>query len=367
MPVNWNLGLASDVGSHAFSAFQQGQEAKRQDMGRSALAAYATDPSDKNLTALAPHQPEFVIQQRQQQAKAAADKAQNDMRGIAKLFHGVKDEATYQQSRNVAHRMGIDLTDAPQNYDPTWVQENGAIFNFLAENPQALSNYGKIAADEGRQPGTPEFNDRVLELSKAGAIKTVPYAPGGGVATYNPQTGQTQVIVQPNYGAAQAGAPAGAPSGGGYTMPVSGGKFGDGVGAGRDGGSRKHNGLDIQAPLGSPVSPIAAGVVTQIGSDPKSGTFVRVRHADGTTSSYSHLGAVNVAQGDEIAPGQALGSVGTSGNATGPVLHLVIRDQNGGIIDPRAALGGGPQQSKTVNGVSYYQVNGKWYDNPEGK
>jgi hypothetical protein len=81
--VNWGLGLAPDVGTRTYNAFQQGQEAKQQDMGRAAMTAYATDPSEQNLSGLASFQPEFVIQQRQQQQAQQAKQAEQKLIGDA--------------------------------------------------------------------------------------------------------------------------------------------------------------------------------------------------------------------------------------------------------------------------------------------
>lgn len=212
MPVNWNLGLASDVGSHVFSAFQQGQEAKRQDMGRSALAAYATDPNEKTLGGVAPYNPQFVMEERSRMNQAQADQAKQareQLMQVSQLFDGVTDEASYQQRMGAARRMGLDVSEAPPNYDPSWVEETGGIFKFFAEKPEAMSTLGKVAADEGLRPGTPEFNSRVIELGKAERMKTFSVQAGGGVATYDPQTGQTTFAIAPNYGQGATGAPAG--------------------------------------------------------------------------------------------------------------------------------------------------------------
>ena len=127
---------------------------------------------------------------------------------VAKLFDNIPDEATYQQRMGMAQRMGIDVSTAPPNYDPAWVAENGAIMKFVAEKPEAVSTAGKMAVDEGYQPGTPEFNTRVKAIISSEATKTIPYQPGGGVATYNTQTGKAEVIVRPNDGSGQPGAPA---------------------------------------------------------------------------------------------------------------------------------------------------------------
>lgn len=151
-----------------------------------------------------------------------------------------------------------------------------------------------------------------------------------------------------------------------FAMPVQGGTFTSGIGDARPGG-RRHNGQDIAAPAGTPVVPIAPGTVVKVGSDKLSGNFVKVKHADGTVSSYSHLGSVGVKAGDPVEPGGSLGTVGATGNATGNVLHLVIRDRNGRAIDPRAALSGAgrkpirsrQQYEKLPKGARYLAPDGK--------
>jgi len=175
-----------------------------------ALASYAKDPSQQNLSMVIDRDPRMgmQLQEREAQRKAAEAKAgQEKAMQVAKLFDGVTPE-NYQQRLSVAQRMGIDTSSAPQQFDPNWVTENRIIMQTVAERPEALSTAGKIAVDEGYQPGSPEFNARVKQIVVSEATKTIPYQPGGGVATYNAQTGQTQVIVQPNYGDQPAGAPA---------------------------------------------------------------------------------------------------------------------------------------------------------------
>lgn len=175
-----------------------------------ALASYAKNPNQQNLSMVIDRDPRMgmQLQEREAQRQAAEAKAgQEKAMTVAKLFDGVTPE-NYQQRLSVAQRMGIDTTGAPQQFDPNWVAENRIIMQTVAERPEALSTAGKIAVDEGYQPGTAEFNSRVKQIVVSEATKTIPYQPGGGVATYNAQTGQTQVIVQPNYGDQPAGGPA---------------------------------------------------------------------------------------------------------------------------------------------------------------
>lgn len=216
--INWGLGLSPNVMGNAFNAFTQGQDLRRADDESNALAGYVMDPNDQNRNAVTKLNPEMgyrLGQQEETRKQQQAQAAQQKLLTVAKLFDGVNDQATYQQRMGMAQRMGIDVSDAPPQFDPAWVQENGAIFKFFAEKPEALSTFGKIAADEGFQPGTPEFNDRVMQHAKAEAFKIITPQPGAGAVAYNPMTGESRVVVEANPGdqpmgqAAQAGPPIG--------------------------------------------------------------------------------------------------------------------------------------------------------------
>ena len=91
-----------------------------------------------------------------------------------------------------------------------------------------------------------------------------------------------------------------------------------------------HNGVDFGAPQGTIVKCLTGGVVAYVGTDDSYGKYIRVWHEDmGVWSFYAHLHAQSVKQGDRVVAGQELGKVGSTGNSTGPHLHLEIRDSNG--------------------------------------
>lgn len=99
-----------------------------------------------------------------------------------------------------------------------------------------------------------------------------------------------------------------------------------------------HAGLDIAAPLGSPVRAIAAGRVTIAGRVADGAVVVQVEHAGGVTSLYGHLQpGLPVRVGDDVVAGQAIGAVGVTGNTTGPHLHLEV-DVAGAPVDPLTVL-----------------------------
>ena len=102
--------------------------------------------------------------------------------------------------------------------------------------------------------------------------------------------------------------------------------------------SNDHTGVDLAAPSGTPVAAVAAGTVTHSGYAGAYGTRVEVTHADGTETSYSHLSRSDVVEGQTVQQGAVLGAVGSTGNSTGPHLHLELTPAGGVPVDPVQAL-----------------------------
>jgi murein DD-endopeptidase MepM/ murein hydrolase activator NlpD len=99
-----------------------------------------------------------------------------------------------------------------------------------------------------------------------------------------------------------------------------------------------HPGIDIPAPVGTPVAAAAPGVVVSAGFAPDGyGNRVVLRHADGVTTIYAHLSRVDATLGRQVAPGDELGLVGQTGEATGPHLHFEVRVRDA-AVDPLPAL-----------------------------
>ena len=99
-----------------------------------------------------------------------------------------------------------------------------------------------------------------------------------------------------------------------------------------------HTGLDLAAPSGTPVRAVAEGTVTEVGWAGAYGNRTVQTLEDGTELWYCHLESIGVRLGDEVAAGQELGRVGSTGNSTGPHLHLEVRPGAGDPVDPVAAL-----------------------------
>lgn len=95
-----------------------------------------------------------------------------------------------------------------------------------------------------------------------------------------------------------------------------------------------HTGLDFAAPEGADIKAVTSGVVTESGDDGAFGTKTVVREADGTLLWYCHQSSVDVSVGDRVEAGQVIGAVGSTGNVTGPHLHLEVHDTSDTPLNP---------------------------------
>ena len=84
---------------------------------------------------------------------------------------------------------------------------------------------------------------------------------------------------------------------------------------------RHHLGTDLAAPRGTEVKSAAAGQVVLAELLHIYGNAVIVNHANGVSTSYNHLSRIDVAPGDDVAAGDVIGAVGSTGQSTGPHLH----------------------------------------------
>lgn len=89
-----------------------------------------------------------------------------------------------------------------------------------------------------------------------------------------------------------------------------------------DGIWRQHNGIDIAIPSGTPVRPVASGIVVYSGSRSGYGNTVIVEHDNGIITLYAHNSRIMTAQGQQVSPESILALSGSTGRSTGPHLHF---------------------------------------------
>ena len=102
--------------------------------------------------------------------------------------------------------------------------------------------------------------------------------------------------------------------------------------------SSYHTGLDFAAPSGTPIHAVAGGVVTSIGYDGSYGNKTVITLDDGTELWFCHQTTYAVSEGQEVRAGDIIGTIGSTGNVTGPHLHLEVRPGGGDPVDPFEAL-----------------------------
>jgi len=116
--------------------------------------------------------------------------------------------------------------------------------------------------------------------------------------------------------------------------PVKTAEFTSGYGTRTDpfrGGAARHQGIDLAAPIGTPIYATADGTVSEAGWNAGGyGNLIKVDHGRGIETRYGHLSRILVHAGDHITRGQLIANMGSTGRSTGSHLHYEVR------IDGRA-------------------------------
>jgi murein DD-endopeptidase MepM/ murein hydrolase activator NlpD len=100
---------------------------------------------------------------------------------------------------------------------------------------------------------------------------------------------------------------------------------------------RMHEGIDLGAGYGAPIAAAAPGTVIYAGWLGGYGNLTVIDHGGGLATAYGHQSSIAVGVGDQVAQGQAIGYVGSTGHSTGPHLHFEVR-VNGQAVDPLGYL-----------------------------
>lgn len=95
-----------------------------------------------------------------------------------------------------------------------------------------------------------------------------------------------------------------------------------------------HAGVDIAAPIGTPIVAVADGKVIDSGPASGFGMWVRLQHADGTITVYGHIDTSTVTVGQQVMAGDQIATVGNRGFSTGPHLHFEVHLAGENKIDP---------------------------------
>jgi murein DD-endopeptidase MepM/ murein hydrolase activator NlpD len=119
-------------------------------------------------------------------------------------------------------------------------------------------------------------------------------------------------------------------------------RIGQGWGAPRDGGRRRHQGIDLLAPAGTPLVAVASGHITRLSNTDRGrgGISLWLRDRRGTAYYYAHNHHNLIRLGQRVQAGQLLARVGATGNAKGgPAhLHFQVHPSGGRPVSPDALV-----------------------------
>lgn len=103
------------------------------------------------------------------------------------------------------------------------------------------------------------------------------------------------------------------------------------------GRARRHAGIDIPGPLGTPIYATADGMAEHAGWMNGYGNLIRLGHGGGLETRYGHMSALAVSPGDRVRKGQLIGYMGSTGRSTGSHLHYEVRI-DGSPVNPMPFL-----------------------------
>ncbi len=98
--------------------------------------------------------------------------------------------------------------------------------------------------------------------------------------------------------------------------------------------SSGHRGIDIAGSTGTTIRSVAAGTVVTSTYNNSYGYYIRISHGNGVETLYAHCSQLLVSVGDTVSQGQVIAKMGSTGNSTGPHLHLEV-SKNGVLCNPQ--------------------------------
>lgn len=123
------------------------------------------------------------------------------------------------------------------------------------------------------------------------------------------------------------------------------------------GGRRAHKGVDIAAPVGTPIRATADGVVGMADWNGGYGLYVELDHGGNMETRYGHMSRIAVASGQQVRKGDIIGYVGSTGRSTGPHLHYEVRVA-GEAVNPLLYMPGGQSPAFREAYVSSHTEDG---------
>ncbi|MBE7324886.1 M23 family metallopeptidase [Nocardioides sp. Y6] len=193
-----------------------------------------------------------------------------------------------------------------------------AAANALTDASAVLADRGEVVSRDSRREAKAEQSD----AKRMAAAEAAANARSKTLQTLHAQANREAAKIEANQ----------------WHMPVSGYRLSATFGLSSYLWSTVHTGLDFAAPSGTPLVAVANGTITEVTTHPSYGYMTVLTLEDGTEIWYCHQSTVGVSVGQTVTGGDVIGAVGSTGNSTGPHLHLEIRPGGGDPVDPYSTL-----------------------------
>ncbi|MDB5478482.1 MAG: peptidoglycan DD-metalloendopeptidase family protein [Alphaproteobacteria bacterium] len=239
---------------------------------------------------------------------------------------------------SIANAYGADRSELVRlnNLSPPYRLINGQVLKLPSTSAAIAPLNNNAASDDVPIIASVEELPATAPVSPSGLVQEEDLAPPPGAAKAASTAAPIQTAslspAAPIAAKAKPSLGTGTPS---FSWPVNGATL---SGFGPKEGGRHNDGINIGAPLGSPVRSAATGDVVYSGNKVAGfGHLILVRHSGGFSTAYAHLQNPLVKQGERVAAGQAIAQIGKSGNVISPQLHFEIR-KGTSAVNPKMYL-----------------------------
>jgi murein DD-endopeptidase MepM/ murein hydrolase activator NlpD len=270
------------------------------------------------------------------------ERIRKEMRGFIDEINGRLGGDTHRRFQEPVDIDSIDDIDA---IDHIHSRKNTAVREYAWVSGERVTLRSE-GSERGREMGFLDFREKVEVLAQTGHADTIrgvsaPWAlvrrPGGDEGwVFGAFLSKTEPGRKEDYDTLDR-----KEAGRRFNAPVEGrisSRFGYRVDPGTKRREAFHRGLDIAAPIGTPVRASSDGTVIMAELNKNGyGNLVVIEHERELVTYYGHLDKITVTKGQKVAAGEEIGTVGKTGRTTGPHLHFEVR-RGGTAYDPEEYL-----------------------------
>lgn len=276
-------------------------------------------------------------------AKEAAKQAATDLEAATAALEEAKAKAyevaadMYKQGPLSLEQMSLLTSNGPQDFiDKSTMMEQVSTYQAGYVNELVVAETNQQAAKAAADQASIDADAKVQEAQAVSAdVQTKLTTAQTELNTLMAAAGQTGTGSGGDIPAYAAALPPGATAGqvnGDWAKPINGANLTSTFGP-RWGSN--HQGIDLAAPIGTPIYAAGSGTVLRAGPATGFGLAVYIQHPDGYVSVYGHINQYFVQTGQTITAGQQIAEVGNRGYSTGPHLHFEIqKTAYGDRVDP---------------------------------